>query len=54
MGWAWLGGELELRVIDDLDEGRAVSEGEDVGRQGEAGEEGEDEFHGVLVGTSPP
>ena len=37
---------LELRVIDDLDEGRAVSEGEDVGRQREAGEEGEDEFQG--------
>ncbi len=34
------GRELELRVVDDLDEGRAVSEGEDVGRQREAGEEG--------------
>ena len=46
--------KLELRVIDDLQEAGAVREEEDDSRQQDAeGEEGE-EFHWVLVGTSPP
>ena len=53
MGWAWWV-KLELWVIDDLQEAGAVREEEDDSRQQDAeGEEGE-EFHLVLVGTSPP
>ena len=33
-----------------MSKGRAVGEGEDVGGQGKTGEEGEEEFHGLLVG----
>ena len=40
---------FKLVLVDDVDEGRAVGEGEDVGGQGETGEEGEEEFHGLLV-----
>ena len=36
---------IGLVLVDDVDEAGAVGEGEDVGREGEAGEEGEEEFH---------
>ena len=36
-----------LVLVDDVDEAGAVGEGEDVGRKGKTGEEGEEEFHGV-------
>ena len=36
-----------LVLINDVDEAGAVGEGEDVGREGETGEEGEEEFHVV-------
>jgi hypothetical protein len=38
----WVG---RLILVDDVDEGRAIGEGEDVGGEGEAGEKGEEEFH---------
>jgi hypothetical protein len=38
----WVG---RLVLVNDVDEGRAVGEGEDVGREGETSEEGEEEFH---------
>ena len=50
----WVGGKLELGVVQDLEEVRAVGQREDVEGQREAGEEGEEQFHGVLVGTSRP
>ena len=37
-----------LVLVDDVDEAWAVGEGEDVGRKGETGEEGEEEFHVVA------
>ena len=36
-----------LVLVNDVDEGRAVGEGEDVGGQGDSREEGEEEFHGL-------
>ena len=44
-GVGWFMGRLVL--VDDVDEAGAVGKGEDVGRKGEAGEEGEEEFHVV-------
>ena len=40
---------MGLVLVDDVDEARAVGEGEDVGGQCKTGEEGEEEFHGLLV-----
>ena len=36
-----------LVLVNDVDEGRAVGEGEDVRREGKTSEEGEEEFHGL-------
>ena len=38
-----------LVLVNDVDEGRAVGEGEDVRRKGDSREEGEEEFHGLVV-----
>ena len=38
---------MGLVLINDVDEGRAVGEGEDVGGQSDSREEGEEEFHGL-------
>ena len=43
----WLWGKLVFRIVDNLEEGRAVSEGEQDEREPDDCEEGEEEFHGL-------